>query len=163
MGFPWWLSLNCRRPCFDPWLRKVPWRRKWQPIWYSCLENLMDRAAWMAVVHGVTELNATVWLIHTHTHTHIHKYTHIHIHINTHTYTYIHTYTYTHIHIYTHTHIHKYTHTHIHIYINTHTYTYTHTHTHTLINTLEKQNYNHEMKSEYYTKGILKEYLGKRS
>ena len=34
--FPWWLiwwriCLQCRRPGFDPWIRKIPWRRKWQP------------------------------------------------------------------------------------------------------------------------------------
>ena len=33
---PWWLSdkeptYQCRRPGFDPWVRKIPWRRKWQP------------------------------------------------------------------------------------------------------------------------------------
>ena len=33
---PWWLSgkesaCQCRRPGFDPWVRKSPWRRKWQP------------------------------------------------------------------------------------------------------------------------------------
>ena len=22
---------RCRRPGFDPWVRKIPWRRKWQP------------------------------------------------------------------------------------------------------------------------------------
>ena len=22
---------QCRRPSFDPWIRKIPWRRKWQP------------------------------------------------------------------------------------------------------------------------------------
>ena len=22
---------QCRRPGFDPWVRKIPWRRKWQP------------------------------------------------------------------------------------------------------------------------------------
>ena len=22
---------RCRRPTFDPWVRKIPWRRKWQP------------------------------------------------------------------------------------------------------------------------------------
>ena len=26
------ISLQCRRPRFDPWVRKIPWRRKWQPI-----------------------------------------------------------------------------------------------------------------------------------
>ena len=24
-------SLECRRPGFDPWVWKIPWRRKWQP------------------------------------------------------------------------------------------------------------------------------------
>ena len=24
------------------------------PLWYSCLENPMDRGAWQAAVHGVT-------------------------------------------------------------------------------------------------------------
>ena len=24
-------SLQCRRPCFDSWVEKIPWRRKWQP------------------------------------------------------------------------------------------------------------------------------------
>ena len=28
---PWWLSLQCRRPRFNPWVRKIYWRRKWQP------------------------------------------------------------------------------------------------------------------------------------
>ena len=32
----WWLRpericLKCRRQWFDPWLGKIPWRRKWQP------------------------------------------------------------------------------------------------------------------------------------
>ena len=22
---------RCKRPGFDPWVRKIPWRRKWQP------------------------------------------------------------------------------------------------------------------------------------
>ena len=35
-GLPWWLRqyricLQCRRPRFDPWVRKIAWRRKWQP------------------------------------------------------------------------------------------------------------------------------------
>ena len=33
---PWWLRqysvcLQCGRPGFHPWVRKIPWRRKWQP------------------------------------------------------------------------------------------------------------------------------------
>ena len=25
------VCLQCRRPRFDPWVRKILWRRKWQP------------------------------------------------------------------------------------------------------------------------------------
>ena len=25
------VCLQCGRPGFDPWVRKIPWRRKWQP------------------------------------------------------------------------------------------------------------------------------------
>jgi len=25
------ICLKCRRPRFNPWTRKIPWRRKWQP------------------------------------------------------------------------------------------------------------------------------------
>ena len=28
-----------------------------KPLWYSCLENPMDRGAWRAIVHGVTKSN----------------------------------------------------------------------------------------------------------
>ena len=35
-GLPWWLRwqricLQCRRPGFNPWVRKIPWRREWLP------------------------------------------------------------------------------------------------------------------------------------
>ena len=35
-GLPWWLRqvricLQCRKPRFDPWFQKTPWRREWQP------------------------------------------------------------------------------------------------------------------------------------
>ena len=45
--------LKCRRPRFDPWLEKIPWRRKWHPLQSSCLENPMDRGAWWATGHRV--------------------------------------------------------------------------------------------------------------
>ena len=36
LGLPWWLRgwricLQWGRPAFDPWVRKIPWKRKWQP------------------------------------------------------------------------------------------------------------------------------------
>ena len=27
----WRICLQCRRPGFDPWVRKIPWQRAWQP------------------------------------------------------------------------------------------------------------------------------------
>ena len=39
---------------FNPWVGKVPWRRKWQPLQYSCLENPMDRGAWWATTESDT-------------------------------------------------------------------------------------------------------------
>ena len=38
IGLPWWFSgkeptCKCRRPGFNPWIGKIPWRRKWQPTW----------------------------------------------------------------------------------------------------------------------------------
>ena len=37
---------------FDPWVRKIPWRREWEPTLVSCLENSMHRGAWQATVQG---------------------------------------------------------------------------------------------------------------
>ena len=44
-----------KRCWFDPWVGKIPWKRKCNPLQYSCLENPMDREAWWATVQGVTE------------------------------------------------------------------------------------------------------------
>ena len=35
-------TCQCRRRRFDPWARKIPCSRKWQPTQYSCLENPID-------------------------------------------------------------------------------------------------------------------------
>ena len=49
----------------------------------SCLENFMDREAWWATVHGVTESwtwpNDACACVHTHTRTHAHTHTHTHL------------------------------------------------------------------------------------
>ena len=48
-------ACQCRRhkkPGFDPWVGKIPWRRKWQPHF---LENPMGRRAWWVTVHGVAK------------------------------------------------------------------------------------------------------------
>ena len=59
MGFPRWLrwSRICPqrgRPRFDAWVRKTPWRRKWQPTPAFLPGNPMDRGPWWTPVHGVT-------------------------------------------------------------------------------------------------------------
>ena len=48
-------SAGDRRHTFDPWVGKIPWRSKWQPLQYSCLENSMDRGAWRATVHWIAK------------------------------------------------------------------------------------------------------------
>ena len=57
MGFPGGPVVKnlpaIRRHRFDPWVRNIPCRRAWQPT-YSCLGNPIDRGAWWATVHGVT-------------------------------------------------------------------------------------------------------------
>ena len=45
----WGIRLN-------PWVQKIPWRRKGQPLWYSCLENPLYRGVWWATVHGLIKI-----------------------------------------------------------------------------------------------------------
>ena len=39
----------------SPWVRRIPWRRKWQPLQYSGLVNPIDRGDWQATVHKVAK------------------------------------------------------------------------------------------------------------
>ena len=38
---------------FDPWVTKIPWRKKCQPTLYSFLGNPIYRGAWQDTVYGV--------------------------------------------------------------------------------------------------------------
>ena len=63
---PWWLSgkepaFQCRRWGSNPWVGKIPCRRKRLPVQYSCLGNPMDRGTWWATVHRITK-SRTQWL-----------------------------------------------------------------------------------------------------
>ena len=40
--------------CLNPGLERSPGGGHGNPLQYSCLENLMDRGAWWATVHRVT-------------------------------------------------------------------------------------------------------------
>ena len=46
---------------------KIPWRRKWHPLQYSCLEKPMDRGACRAMVHGLSQSRAQMEQLSTHT------------------------------------------------------------------------------------------------
>ena len=55
---PRWISgkeSTCRRCGFDPWVMKIPCRKKGLPLQYSFLENPMDRGAWQATVLMVSK------------------------------------------------------------------------------------------------------------
>ena len=49
------ICLQCRRPRFDPWVGKIPWRREWQPTPVFLPGESHDRRARWATVHGVAE------------------------------------------------------------------------------------------------------------
>ena len=60
---PRWLggkesTCQSRRPGFDPWVGKMPWRRKWHPT-PVFLPGESHRGAWRATVHGVTKESDT--------------------------------------------------------------------------------------------------------
>ena len=38
---------RCKRRGFDPWVGKVPWRRRWHPTPVFLLGNPRDRGAWL--------------------------------------------------------------------------------------------------------------------
>ena len=47
-------ACNAGNPDSIPGSGRSPGERNGNPLQYSCLENLMDRGAWWATVHGVT-------------------------------------------------------------------------------------------------------------
>ena len=92
---------QCRRCRFDPWVGKIPWRRKWQHTPVFCLENSMDRGIWWAILCPERE-RETERHRHTDTQRHTDKHTHdvpcererererereTHTHTHTHTHT----------------------------------------------------------------------------
>ena len=48
-----------RRDEFNPWVRKIPWRRKWQPTPIFLPGKSHGQRSPVATVHGVTELDTT--------------------------------------------------------------------------------------------------------
>ena len=50
---------------FDLWVRKIPWRRAWQPTSVFSPGDSMDRRAWWATAHSITELDTAEATNHT--------------------------------------------------------------------------------------------------
>ena len=67
------ICLQCGRPGFDPWVGKIPWRRKWQPTPVflpgesHAQRSLVGYSPWSHKESDTTEQ-------HTHTHTHTHTW-----------------------------------------------------------------------------------------
>ena len=49
--------MRLKRHGFDPWIRKIPAGGHGNQLHYSSLGNLMERGAWWATVHSITELD----------------------------------------------------------------------------------------------------------
>ena len=77
--WPWvfrWLSwsrvhLQCRRPRFNPWVGKIPWRRKWQPTPVFLPGNSHGQRSLAGYSPRGCKESHTTERLHTHTHTHI--------------------------------------------------------------------------------------------
>ena len=55
-------SCHCRRRKrhgFDPWVRKIPWRRKWQPTPLFLPGESHAQRSLAGYIHGVTESDKT--------------------------------------------------------------------------------------------------------
>ena len=48
-------SSQCTIPVHLSWVRKIPWRRAWQPTPMVLHGESMNRRAWVAIVHRVTQ------------------------------------------------------------------------------------------------------------
>ena len=53
--------MRCRRHRFDPWVRKIPWRRKWKPTPVFLPGRYHRQRSRVATVHGIAEESDTTW------------------------------------------------------------------------------------------------------
>ena len=63
-GLPWWLSgkesaCHCRRHRFDPWVRKILWRRTLKPTPVSLPGESHGQRSPVGYSHGVAESDTT--------------------------------------------------------------------------------------------------------
>ena len=68
-------QLQCRRPGFDPWVGKIPWRREWQPTPVFLpgeshgQRNLAGYSPWGHKESGMTEVTEYLYMQSTSLHT----------------------------------------------------------------------------------------------
>ena len=68
--------LQCRRPKFDPWVRKIPWKKEWLPtVVFFPGESHGQRSLVGYSPWGHKESDTTERLTHTHTHPPTHTHT----------------------------------------------------------------------------------------
>ena len=95
-NFPGKLQMvkNSSRPGFDPWVRKIPWRREWLtpselfPGVFYGQRSLESYSPWGHKGSAMTEQLTTSYIYtHAHIYIHIYIYSHIYIYIYTHRHT----------------------------------------------------------------------------
>ena len=68
LGLPWWLRVKesacqCRSCGFNPWVRKISWRRKWKPNLVFLPEKSHEQSSLACYSPwGLRELDMTSWL-----------------------------------------------------------------------------------------------------
>ena len=124
-GLPWWLSgeestYQCRKCRFDPLVKKIPWKRKWQPAPVFLPEksngqrSLAGYSPWDHKMVGQNLVTKQQICLHIYSSLSLSIYIYIYIYVCVYVYMYI----------YIHVYMYIYTHTHIYIY-KTHIITYT--------------------------------------
>ena len=68
-----------KRHGFNPWVKKIPWRKEWQPTPVFLPGESIDRGTWQAAVHGFTQ--SQTWLKQLSINIYIYIYTPPHTHI----------------------------------------------------------------------------------
>ena len=58
-------TCQCGRPEFNPWVRKIPWSRKWQPTPVFLPGEFHGQRSLVGTVHGLAESDTTEQLTHT--------------------------------------------------------------------------------------------------
>ena len=59
---------KCKTCRFNPWIRKIPWRRAWQRTPVFLPGDFHDRGAWQATVHRVAKSQTRLKQLSKHVH-----------------------------------------------------------------------------------------------